>query len=91
MSTVKKVTLALLGFVVSLAAGASALFRYRAASADKKIRGSEIADAAGAAKQQARLADLAMLKRRMEALPGKSVVRTQAEVDAELRRKGLLK
>lgn len=91
MSTLKKVALATLATLVSLAMAATALFRYRAAGADKKVRAMEIADGANAEKQQARLQELARVKQQIEALPGKSITRTDAEVTAELRRRGLLK
>jgi len=91
MSTFKKMTLALLGFLVSLASIVSAVFRYRAASADKKIRVMEIADGANAATQQARLQELARIKAQLDAIPGVSVTRTQKQIDAQLRSRGLLK
>lgn len=91
MSTVKKVTLAVLGFLVSAAMAATALFRMRAARADKKVRSMEIADGANAATQQARLQELARIKKQLDAIPGKSQTRTDDEVVRELRRKGLLK
>lgn len=91
MSTVKKVTLAILGFLVSAAMAVTALFRYRAASADKKIHGMEIADAADTEKQEYKLQELAKIKLKLATIPGTSVKRSDAEVIAELKRKGLLK
>jgi len=87
----EKVTLAVLAFLVSAAMAATALFRRRAASADKKIRVMEIADGANAANQQARLVELARIARQLDTPAGTPQNRSADEVIAELRRKSLLK
>jgi hypothetical protein len=91
MSTAKKIGLWILGALAALAGIVSAIARGRAAAADKKIRTMEVADAKHAAEQQARLQQLADIKRQLETLPTTSPKRTQAQVDAELKRRGLLK
>jgi len=91
MSTVEKLTLAVLAFLVSAAMAATAIFRRRAASADKKIRVLEIADGANAAAQQARLVKLARIEIQLDTQAGTPQNRSADEVIAELRRKNLLK
>jgi len=91
MSKFKKVTLAIFAFLVSAAMAATALFRLRASSADKKIRVMEIADGANAAVQQARLVELARIAKQLNTPSGTPVKRSEAEIVTELTRKGLLK
>ncbi len=83
--------LGLLLFLGSLAAYVTFAARRRAEKAQERITEEKVEDASGAERQRMNAGELARLKEEAARIPTQSPTRTQAEVDAELRRRGLVK